>query len=150
MQLNWVYKAFGELTVNELYAMMQLRNEVFVVEQDCVYQDADDKDQPAYHLCGWDGDMLVAHCRILPAGISYPDHPSIGRVVTSPKYRKGGHGRQLMELGIKKTIEQFGDPVIIISAQFYLNNFYQSLGFVPISETYLEDDIPHIKMQYGK
>ncbi|MBL0355539.1 MAG: GNAT family N-acetyltransferase [Chitinophagaceae bacterium] len=150
MQLNWIYKPFNELTAAELYAILQLRNEVFVVEQNCVYQDADNKDQPAYHLCGWDGDTLVAHCRILPTGISYDDHPSIGRVVTSPQYRKGGYGRQLMQLGIEKTIGQFGDPVIIIGAQLYLQAFYESLGFVQISETYMEDGIPHITMQLSR
>ena len=146
MELNWVLKNFYELTTAELYAILQLRIEVFSVEQNCVYQDADGKDQPAYHLCGWDGETLAAYCRILPAGISYK-HPSIGRVVTSPQYRKGGHGRQLMQLAIEKTIVQFNDPIIIISAQQYLTHFYQSVGFVPISEPYLEDGIPHIKMQ---
>jgi ElaA protein len=150
MQLNWTCKTFDELTAAELYAIMQLRNEVFVVEQNCVYQDADNKDQASYHLCGWDGTVLAAHCRILPKGISYPDHPSIGRVVTSPKYRRGGYGRQLMQLGIEKTIELFGDRVIIIGAQLYLKDFYGSLGFVQSSEVYLEDGIPHITMEYGQ
>ncbi|HOZ79762.1 MAG TPA: GNAT family N-acetyltransferase [Ferruginibacter sp.] len=148
MQLHWVYKNFGELSVDELYAILQLRNEVFSVEQNCVYQDADDKDQPAYHLCGWDGSKLAAYCRILPKGISY-GHPSIGRVVTSPQYRKEGYGREMMQLAVRKTIEQFNDPVIIISAQLYLQHFYESIGFVQVSDTYMEDGIPHIKMQYG-
>ena len=148
MQLHWVYKNFGELSVDELYAILQLRNEVFSVEQNCVYQDADDKDQPAYHLCGWDGNKLAAYCRILPKGISY-GHPSIGRVVTSPQYRKEGYGREMMQLAVRKTIEQFNDPVIIISAQLYLQHFYESIGFVQVSDTYMEDGIPHIKMQYG-
>lgn len=148
MQLNWVYKFFYELSVDELYAILQLRNEVFSVEQNCIYQDADDKDQPAFHLCGWDGKKLAAYCRILPKDISY-EHPGIGRVVTSPQYRKGGYGRELMQLAVKKAIEQFNDPVIIISAQLYLKNFYESIGFVQVSDTYMEDGIPHIKMQYG-
>ena len=104
MQLNWVYKSFNELTVEELYAILQLRNEVFSVEQNCVYQDADDKDQPALHFCGWDENKLAAYCRILPKGISYA-HPGIGRVVTSLQYRKGGYGRELMQLAVKKTIQ---------------------------------------------
>lgn len=148
MELNWNCKYFDELTVQELYAIMQLRNEVFSVEQNCVYQDADNKDQPAFHLCGWDGTRLAAYCRILPAGVSY-EHPSIGRVVTSPQYRRDGFGRQLMQRAITKTIEQFNDPIIKISAQAYLKNFYESLGFKQISDTYLEDDIPHIAMQFG-
>lgn len=148
MQLNWVYKSFHELPVDELYCILQLRNEVFSIEQNCVYQDADNKDQQAYHLCGWDGNTLAAYCRILPAGISY-DHPSIGRVVTSPQYRKGGYGKELMKLAVEKTIEQFNDQVIIISAQLYLKKFYETIGFVQKTEPYMEDGIPHIKMQYG-
>ena len=148
MQLKWVCKSFDELTVDELYSILQLRNEVFSVEQNCVYQDADDKDQPAYHFCGWHQNKLAAYCRILPKGISY-DYPSIGRVVTSPQYRKGGYGRQMMQLAVANTIEEFGDPVIIISAQIYLKNFYESIGFVQTAGPYMEDGIPHIKMQLG-
>ena len=148
MPLQWEYKSFDELSVAELYAILQLRNEVFSVEQNCVYQDADDKDQPAYHLCGWHKNKLAAYCRILPKGISYA-HPSIGRVVTSPQHRKDGYGRELMQLAVKKTIEQFDDTIIIISAQLYLKKFYESIGFAQMSGEYLEDGIPHIKMQYG-
>jgi ElaA protein len=146
MELTWTYQSFNELMPVELYAILQLRIEVFSVEQNCVYQDADGKDQHSFHLCGWDGKRLAAYCRLLPAGLSY-DHPSIGRVVTSPDYRKGGHGRLLMQNAITKSVKQFNDPVIIIGAQLYLKNFYESLGFVQISDTYLEDNIPHIKMQ---
>jgi len=146
MELSWTYQFFNELTPYQLYAIMQLRIEVFSVEQNCVYQDADGKDQYSFHLCGWNGDKLVAYSRILPPGLSY-DHPSIGRVVTSPHYRKGGHGRTLMQKAITKTVEQFNDPVIIIGAQLYLKAFYGSLGFEQISDVYLEDNIPHIKMQ---
>ena len=149
MQLNWIYKSFHQLTVEELYAIMQLRMEVFSVEQNCVYQDADDKDQASYHLAGWDDNMLAAYCRILPAGLSY-DSPSIGRVVSSPAYRKTGCGRQLMLLAIAKTLEQFNHPLITISAQLYLEKFYSALGFKQISDIYLEDGIPHIKMRYGQ
>ncbi len=149
MQLNWVYKPFNQLSVDELYSILQLRNEVFSVEQNCVYQDADDKDQPAYHFCGWDENKLVAYCRILPKGISYV-HPSIGRVVTSPEYRENGYGREMMQLAVKKTTEQFNDSIIIISAQLYLKKFYESIGFAQISDEYSEDGIPHIKMQYGR
>ena len=146
MQLNWIYKSFHLLTVEELYAIMQLRNEVFSVEQNCVYQDADDKDQASFHLAGWDGNKLAAYCRILPAGLSY-ESPSIGRVVSSPAYRKCGCGQQLMQLAITKTLEQFNHPTITISAQFYLEKFYSHLGFQQISDIYDEDGIPHIKMQ---
>jgi ElaA protein len=148
MELDWALKSFYDLTTAELYAILQLRIEVFSVEQNCVYQDADGKDLAAYHLCGWACETLAAYCRILPAGISY-SHPGIGRVVTSPQYRKGGYGRQLMQLAIAKTIARFNDPIIIISAQQYLTHFYQSVGFTQVSDPYPEDGIPHIKMQLG-
>jgi len=145
MQLNWVLKKFEELTASELYKIMQLRNEVFVVEQNCVYQDADDKDQPSLHLCGWDGEKLVAYTRIIPQGISYTE-ASIGRVVTSPAYRSTGAGRQLMQESIERTFSQFNCSSIKIGAQVYLTKFYQSLGFVQSGAEYLEDGIPHIEM----
>lgn len=148
MEINWVNKHFNELTVRELYAIMHVRNEVFVVEQNCVYQDADWKDLESWHFGCWDGDQLIAYCRLMPTGLSY-NHPSIGRVISSPKYRRGGYGRQLMQRAIEQTILQFNDPIIIIGAQLYLKKFYESLGFVQHSEPYLEDDIPHITMQLG-
>lgn len=147
MPLAWRYKLFAELTVDELYAIMRLRNEVFVVEQNCVYQDADNKDVGSYHLCGWLGDSLVAYCRILPPGLSFKD-ASIGRVISSPAHRKFGFGRELVGLGIEKALSQFDCTTITIGAQLYLRRFYESLGFVKISEEYLEDNIPHIDMRY--
>lgn len=149
MQLNWIFKKFDELTAAELYSIMQLRNEVFVVEQNCVYQDADDKDQPSMHLCGWDGEKLVAYTRIIPQGISYTQ-ASIGRVVTSPAYRNTGVGRQLMKESIARCITEFQCSEIKIGAQVYLTNFYQSLGFTVSSSEYLEDGIPHIEMIWHK
>jgi ElaA protein len=149
MQLNWVFKKFDELTVSELYRIMQLRNEVFVVEQNCVYQDADDKDQISMHLCGWDAEKLVAYTRIIPPGISHAE-ASIGRVVTSPIYRTTGAGRKLMNDSIGHTFSQFNCTAIKISAQVYLINFYTSFGFIQCSEEYLEDGIPHIEMTLSK
>jgi ElaA protein len=145
MQLNWILKKFDELTPVELYRIMQLRNEVFVVEQNCVYQDADDKDQSSLHFCGWDGEQLVAYTRIIPPGISYTE-ASIGRVVTSPAYRNTGAGRQLMQESISRTFSRFKCTAIKIGAQLYLKKFYQSLSFVQSSEEYLEDGIRHIEM----
>jgi ElaA protein len=150
MELNWTYKYFDELTAAELYAVMQLRNEVFVVEQNCPYQDADDKDLQSWHLMGWDGAKLVAYTRIIPPGIAYADVASIGRVVTAPQSRGTGAGRQLMLLSITKTLEQFNVKTIKIGAQLYLEKFYQSLGFVQCGPGYLEDDIPHIPMLLQK
>ena len=149
MKLNWKYNSFNELDVVELYAILQLRNEVFVVEQNCVYQDADNKDALSYHLSGWDGNTLVAYCRILPPGISYPE-ASIGRVVASPAYRNTGCGRELMKEAIIRTQAQFDCNAIKISAQLYLKKFYEKLGFIQVSETYLEDNIPHIVMILSK
>ena len=145
MQLNWICKKFDELSASELYSIMQLRNEVFVVEQNCVYQDADDKDQPSLHLCGWDGAKLVAYTRILPAGIAFTE-VSIGRVVTSPAYRGTGAGRLLMQESIKLAFSLFNCNKIKIGAQVYLTQFYQSLGFTVCGPEYLEDGIPHIEM----
>lgn len=145
MKLNWILKKFDELTSAELYSILQLRNEVFVVEQNCVYQDADEKDQLSLHFCGWDNKKLMAYTRIIPPGISYSE-ASIGRVVTSPAGRKTGVGRQLMQKSISRTFDQFNCPSIKIGAQLYLKKFYQSLGFIQNSDTYLEDGIPHIEM----
>lgn len=149
MQLKWVFKKFDELTPAELYAIIKLRNEVFVVEQNCVYQDADDKDQLSYHLTSWDDSTLVAYTRIIPPEISYAE-ASIGRVVTSPKYRKTGAGRMLMQESINKAFSQFNCSKIKIGAQVYLTKFYESLGFVKSSEGYLEDGILHIEMTLSK
>ena len=148
MELTWSFCSFEELTTTELYAIMQLRNEVFVVEQNCVYQDADNKDMASYHLAAWDGKNLVAYCRILPPGISYKE-ASIGRVVSSPAYRKTGSGRLLMKTAINKTTELFSCNKITISAQLYLKSFYESLGFIQKSDPYLEDNIPHIEMRFS-
>lgn len=149
MPLTWVFKTFNELSASELYAIMQLRNEVFVVEQHCVYQDADGKDPGSWHFAGWDGNELVAYTRIIPPGISYTE-ASIGRVVTSPQYRGRGAGRELMEHSINRTFSLFGCTRIRIGAQLYLTGFYQSLGFVPTGPEYLEDGIPHIEMILAK
>ena len=145
MQLNWKFNFFNELGVDELYTILQLRNEVFVVEQNCVYQDADNKDAASYHLTGWEGNTLAAYCRILPPGLSYSE-ASIGRVVSSPAYRNTGCGRELMNEAILRTLAQFDCNTIRISAQLYLKKFYEQLGFTQVSETYMEDNIPHIEM----
>lgn len=140
-------KAFQELALDELYATMVLRQEVFVVEQDCVYLDADGKDQAGWHLMGWDeAGELVAYLRILPEGISYPGYVSIGRVVTSEKVRREGTGKLLMTVALEKAALLFPALSIKISAQVYLLRFYNSFGFEAVGEEYLEDGIPHIAM----
>lgn len=149
MSLNWTLNKFDSLSVRELYAILKLRNEVFVVEQNCVYPDTDDKDQLSWHLCGWDGDQLAAYCRIIPPGISYPD-ACIGRVVTALPYRKAGIGREIMKQAIEKTCTLFNTGTICIGAQCHLEKFYTSLGFQTSGPEYLEDGIPHIHMIFKK
>ncbi|MBS1947211.1 MAG: GNAT family N-acetyltransferase [Bacteroidetes bacterium] len=143
---TWIYKKFEDLTVLELYACLQLRNEVFVVEQHCVFQDADNKDQFCFHLMGWEQKKLIAYTRIVPPGICY-EEISIGRVVTSPSARGRGLGRALMQNSISIAYSLFSSASSIkIGAQLYLKNFYKSLGFVQCSDIYLEDGIEHIRM----
>lgn len=145
--LNWRYKTFEELSNRELYELIQLRNEVFVVEQNCVYQDADGKDLESTHLLGYDGDELAAYVRIVPPDISYEGYCSIGRVVVSPNHRRKEYGKAVMKKSITICKETFKEN-IKISAQCYLEKFYTDLGFKIVSEQYLEDDIPHYAMIY--
>lgn len=144
--MNWTLKKFEDLTVDELYALLRLRTEVFVVEQNCVFQDMDNKDQACYHLMGWKENELVAYTRLVPEGVSYAGYPSIGRVVTAPAARGGGIGRILMEKSIEETRRLFGNGPIKIGAQLYLLKFYSSLGFEKTSDIYMEDGIEHIEM----
>lgn len=144
-KIDWSLKKFEDLSALELYEILRLRSEVFVVEQNCVFLDMDDKDQFSQHLQGRIDGQLAAIVRILPPGLAY-DEPSIGRVVSSPKFRRKGVGIELMKTAIEKTISLYGDVSIKIGAQLYLKKFYESFGFLQCSETYMEDDIPHIKM----
>ncbi len=143
--IRWILKKFNELTSHELYSILQLRNEVFVVEQNCVFQDADNKDQLSWHLMGWYDEKLIAYTRIIPEGIAY-DLPSIGRVVTSPAVRGSGIGKMLMEKSIAAVEKLFGKVSIKLGAQFYLKEFYESFGFIQSSDIYPEDGIDHIEM----
>ena len=145
MTIDWKLKKFEELSSIELYKIMQLRNEVFVVEQNCVYQDADNKDVSSLHFMGWDNEKLLAYTRILPPGLSY-HQVSIGRVVSSPSARGTGIGRELMLKTIEQVRNIFGEVPIKIGAQLYLQKFYTSLGFQQTSDLYLEDYIEHIEM----
>jgi ElaA protein len=138
---------FHQLSVDQLYHIMALRQEVFVVEQNCPYLDADGKDQASWHLMLYDqAGTLVAYTRLLPRGLAYPDYASIGRVVNSPAVRGSGIGKQLMQLSIAQCQQLFPNQPIKIGAQSYLLRFYESLGFVSTGENYLEDGIPHTKM----
>lgn len=142
---------FQELTLEQLYNILKLRQEVFVVEQDCPYLDADGNDAAAFHLVSWDEEgEALAYVRLLPKGVTYEKYASIGRVVTSKKVRGSGAGKLLMKEAIKSMGELFPGLPVKISAQCYLLKFYKELGFDPVGEEYLEDDIPHIGMILGK
>lgn len=144
--LQWTCKKFEELAPHELYAVLRLRSEVFVVEQNCVFLDMDDKDQGSWHLMGTnDAGELVAYTRLVPPGLIYPI-ASIGRVVTAPAARRTGAGRALMQASISQVYALFGKGDIKIGAQYYLKDFYGSFGFEQISGIYLEDGIEHIYM----
>lgn len=138
---------FDQLTLTELYAILALRQEVFIVEQNCPYLDCDGKDQASWHLQGRDATgQLVCYTRLLPRGVAYADYPSIGRVVSAPVARGTGAGRALMAESIARCRQLFGDQPIKIGAQTYLLKFYTSFGFRSTGEEYLEDGIPHTKM----
>ncbi|HKO79253.1 MAG TPA: GNAT family N-acetyltransferase [Chitinophagaceae bacterium] len=143
--MNWTLKKFEDLTPYELYAILRLRTEVFVVEQNSVFQDMDNKDQSAYHLMGWENNTLIAYTRLIPPYLSY-EEPSIGRVVTSGAARGSGIGRILMEKSIEEIIRLYGKTPIKLGAQLYLKKFYESLGFMQSSDVYDEDGIDHIEM----
>ncbi|MDA3616589.1 GNAT family N-acetyltransferase [Polluticaenibacter yanchengensis] len=145
MEITWKQLSFEQLSNVDLYKILQLRAAVFIIEQNCIYQDLDDKDFKSHHVCAYSGNDLVAYTRVLPAGLSY-EEVSIGRVVTSVKARGKGIGKLLMEKSIETAYALFGNVDIKISAQFYLLKFYQSLGFVEQGEVYLEDNIEHIQM----
>ena len=143
--LQSVIKTFNELSPQDIYSILQLRSEVFVVEQNCVYQDIDDKDQYALHLLLKKDDYLIGYSRIFKAG-DYFKEASIGRVLVKKQDRNNRHGSLLMELSIKAIKDHFNENTVKISAQTYLKKFYDELGFDPIGEEYLEDGIPHIAM----
>ncbi|MGS2762662.1 GNAT family N-acetyltransferase [Sinomicrobium sp. M5D2P9] len=138
-------KYFNELTLQELYDILQLRSEVFVVEQDCVYQDIDGKDGKALHVIGKKEGRIVAYTRLFPGG-TYFEEASIGRVVVSKSERQYGYGHDIIKASIEAVKNHFGENKIKISAQEYLVRFYEKHGFVKIGEGYLEDGIPHIAM----
>ncbi|MFA0086915.1 GNAT family N-acetyltransferase [Vibrio sp. 10N.261.51.F12] len=146
--LIWKIKKFNELTTQELYQLLKLRIDVFVVEQTCPYPELDDKDHQAgvYHLAGYREDELIACARLLPKGISY-EEVSIGRVATNSNHRGNGLGHELISYAIKACEDLWPNEDITIGAQYHLKNYYGKHGFQPCSEQYLEDDIPHVDMR---
>ncbi|MGB7785302.1 MAG: GNAT family N-acetyltransferase [Salinimicrobium sp.] len=138
-------KTFEALGLHELYELLRLRSEVFVVEQDCVYQDIDGKDEKALHVLGYDNEKLVAYTRVFPPGIYFAE-AAIGRVVVRENSRKNKYGHEILKASVKAIEERFQTKKIKLSAQTYLTKFYESHGFTQVGEGYLEDGIPHIAM----
>ena len=144
--LRWVTKTFNELNANELYSLLRLRSEVFVVEQNCIFLDMDNNDQKAFHTIGFIGEEVVATTRLFDKNIMYDGYQSIGRVVGSPKHRGLGIGKALMQYSIQECERLFGKGPIKIGAQLYLKKFYNEQGFEQSGDVYLEDEIDHIPM----
>ncbi|WP_313191188.1 GNAT family N-acetyltransferase [Sphingobacterium sp.] len=144
--MDWRTKSFSELDALELYKILQLRINVFMLEQDCLYPECDDKDLKGKHLFAMDQDTCVAYARLLPPDVSYPQCSSIGRVVVHADYRKHQYGQLLMNRAIEQIKKDYPDLPIRISAQEYLKRFYTGLGFQIESDVYLEDNIPHLEM----
>ncbi|MFI5164452.1 MAG: GNAT family N-acetyltransferase [Bacteroidia bacterium] len=146
-EITWSCKSFKDLSNKELYEIFRLRISVFVVEQNCPYQDADGKDLKALHVMGKQSAALIAYARILPKNISY-EEVSIGRVVTAKEVRRTGAGKTLMEKSMEFIEKEFGKVSVRISAQSYLQKFYEGFGFKRVSDEYMEDDIPHVEMLF--
>lgn len=146
--ITFVTKTFDELSNKELYDLLQLRSDVFVVEQNCVFLDMDGLDEKAHHVLGFYNNKLVACSRLFSVGISYPE-ASIGRVVTHSSVRKLRFGKLLMQYSIQQIKELYKENEITIGAQCYLKKFYNDLGFTEVGAMYLEDGIEHIKMRYN-
>ncbi len=145
--LTWQCAQFSELTVHQLYAILAARSEVFVVEQNCVFQEMDGLDAESLHLSAWNPQgQLAAYLRIVPPGLKYPQ-ASLGRVVTSPAARGTGAGKLLMAKGLEHLYIHYPGAEVLIQAQQYLETFYQSFGFVTISDVLMEDGIPHYMMR---
>ena len=138
-------KRFKELSVEEMYQILRIRSEVFVIEQRCIYQDIDGKDKKAMHVMGTNNNKIIAYTRILEGGEDY-DFPSISRVVVKKENRGKERGRKIMKESIKYIVEELKEKTIVLAAQKYLEKFYRELGFIAEGEEYLEDEIPHQKM----
>lgn len=146
--MNFVVKHFRDLSTDELYELLRLRCEVFIVEQTCYYQDIDDSDRhpEVVHVLGYQDEKLAAYLRVLPKGVTYPDYPSLGRVVIGESARGQGTGHALVEAGVSACLSNYGEQAIKISAQSHLQAFYCRHGFQAVSDEYLEDGILHIGM----
>ena len=144
--ISWQCRHFSQLSIEQVYEILRTRNEVFIVEQNCAYQDCDNKDLDAMHITGHMDNNLVAYTRILSPGISFPEASSIGRVLTAPIGRNKGIGKKLMKYSIQQCENLYQNFPIIIAAQLYLEKFYSDFGFNRSSENFLENNIPHLLM----
>lgn len=144
--ITWQALNFDQLTLTQLYQILKLRQDIFIVEQTCPYPDIDDHDLHCQHLFATENDQVIAYTRLLPKGLAHPDYTAIGRVVISEQARGRKLGYELMQRSIDEVRRNNPDVSIKIGAQQHLENFYSKLGFSTISEMYLEDDIPHIDM----
>jgi len=143
------YKNFDELTKKEVYEIIKLRIDIFVVEQNCPYPELDRKDYKAIHHFIKEKDEIIAYLRILPKGVSY-DEVSIGRVIVNKNYRGNGYAKKILKNAINFVEQKWGETSIRLSGQKYLEKFYNSFGFDTVSDVYLEDNIPHVEMLYNK
>lgn len=143
--MGWKVKTFQQLTTDELYKILKVRSEIFVVEQNCVYLDVDGHDQKAYHLYREENGEIIAYCRIFASG-DFLEEASIGRVVVIERYRKKGLGKQLMKEALNFLRDELKETTVKIIAQDYLRKFYGSFGFEPVSDVYIYDRLPHIDM----
>lgn len=144
--LEYYTKDYHSLSLNQLYEILALRQKVFIIEQTCTYLDADGKDKEAYHVMGCNDNKLYAYARVLPKGISYRDHVSIGRVIIAPEHRGNGEGYTIMKRSLEVCRQLWPNESIKISAQSHLEKFYEHLGFQSTGDSYLEDGIPHVAM----
>lgn len=147
--MTFIIKKFEEFSLKDFYEIVKIREEVFIVEQTCVYQECDGKDQKAFHLVCMEDSKVLAYLRILERGLSF-DEISIGRVLVKREYRGRGLAKKLIEKALNFIEDRLNENTIRISAQEYLTEFYGSFGFKPVSDTYLEDGIPHVEMLYTK
>lgn len=147
--MTWLYKDFDELSTIQLYKILRARAEVFIMEQNCLYLDTDNRDLVSTHIFAMEDNEIAAYCRIMPKGVRYPEI-SIGRVITTAKFRRTGLGKELMRRAISYVEMQMHETTIRISGQSYLRRFYEELGFVAVSDEYLEDDLPHFEFVYEK
>ncbi|MBM7713945.1 ElaA protein [Bacillus thermophilus] len=143
--MEWKLKTFDELTVDELYSILQARVDVFVVEQECAYRELDDHDRVAFHLYAVDAGKLAGYARILPPGSAYREL-SIGRVLIRKEYRRKGLAKELMKRALRFIQQQTTVDCVKVQAQEYLLSFYGSFGFQPVSEVYMDEGIPHVDM----